>query len=336
MITAVAQTATAQQGTFPEPTYGGYPLAYCGVDPSTCGEAVATDWCRTMTYDFASEWAAMRLEKEDARTVRLDDGMVCRGNSCEAFAFITCDRESGEFRMPKLGAAGKATLLQSGRRGAFVTHAAVEGQAPDVPGCAERTSGVYWCKTAEEYQQCRTLMQSGQVHSCRAELSFDSQAARPVAAAAGDFRLRVESTAVVRVENGHRGAGRLHGDARIEVAFEQPTVSHVTWCDRRDGLLFRTTGPLGGTAETSDTAACDEPITVALGPDEDDLLVAYDLCNAFVAWGSELTHSMDAFVAGLFHLGSASPGFRAEFGSSSIVIAPYVAVEAPLTIDCRD
>ena len=65
------------------------------------------------------------------------------------------------------------------------------------------------------------------------------------------------------------------------------------------------------------------------------MLVAYDLCMTFAAWGNEIDHKIDVLVGALFHLGSASPSFRSQYKSDSTIIAPYLTVEAPVRIQCK-
>lgn len=337
MFTALAVTASpadAQVRTFNEPTYGGYAISYCGAASPSCGEAVATAWCRSQSYEFASEWAASS-GADDAVTVRIEDGNVCRGSQCDSFASITCNRRQAEFRMPRLGALGRATIIEPGRRGAVAAYEAVEFKTL-IPGCHQNEPGVYLCETTHEYQHCRTLMQHGQVFSCRAGLAFDGGFAIPIAPKPGEYDLALDSDLKIMVEHGNRGAGRAKGDARVEVTFRPPVTLDASWCLQRDRYIYYPTGPKGGIGEIDNTAACDAPIRATVAPHEDDVLVAWELCNAFAAWGSELEHTADLMVGALFTLGSASPAFADQYGGSSVIMAPYLTVRAPVTIECRE
>jgi hypothetical protein len=237
--------------------------------------------------------------------------------------------------MPRLGAAGLATVIAPSRRSAANTFEAVEVEVL-VPGCHQREPGVFLCETVHEYQHCRTLMKSGKVFSCRAGLAFDGGFATPIAAGQGDYTLEMDSSAHIRVEQGQRGEGKLRGEAEFEIAFALPALEKTSWCLQRDRYIYYPTGPKGGIGEIDDNADCDVPITGEIRPHEDDLLNAYDLCNSFSAWGSELDHTMDVIVAALFNIGSSSPRFLAEHGSSSTIMAPYLTVKAPVRIDCRE
>jgi hypothetical protein len=78
-------TANAQLRTFTAPTHGGYPIGYCGHDPMSCGEKVATAFCRAQDYEFASEWSA--LPGLDAtRSLRLPAGASRNHSGCRASA----------------------------------------------------------------------------------------------------------------------------------------------------------------------------------------------------------------------------------------------------------
>lgn len=333
-LAAVTSPATAQVRTFDGPSYGGYSISYCGVAADSCGEAVASAWCRSQSYEFASEWSAASGD-DGTVTVRLEDGNVCRGDQCDAFASITCNRRRAEFRMPRLGALGRATIIEPGLRAAAVAYETVEFTTL-IPGCHQREPGVYLCETAHEYQHCRTLMQQGQVFSCRAGLAFDGGFATPVQPKPGEFDLDVESDIQIRVERDTRGEGRVRGEARVAVSFRPPATLDSSWCLQRDRYLYFPTGPKGGIGEIDDTSACDTPIEATIVPHEDDVLVAHELCNSFAAWGSEIEHSTDVLVGALFTLGSNSPAFVDQYGSPTVIVAPYVTVKAPVSIDCRD
>jgi len=186
-----------------------------------------------------------------------------------------------------------------------------------------------------EYQHCRTLFAAGKLLGCRAGLAFDSAFAQPVAAPPDSYELELRSRASATVTRQRRGDGRVRGEADFRVAFTVPTEPALTeTCLQRDRYIYYPSGPQGGLSEIDDTAACDSPIEGKFMPHEDDLLRAYDLCEAHRAWGTEIEGSIELLVAGLYHL---SPRTAAEgvMGESRIV-APYVTIRAPLTISCKN
>ena len=334
VLGAWSPRSDAQVRTFAEPSYGGYDISFCGVSGDSCGEAVASSWCRSQSYEFASEWTVAG-GLADTVTVRLEDGQVCRGSSCEAFASITCSRRDRSFRMPKLGAHGRATVIEPERRSAAIVYEAVEVDS-EITGCHQVEPGIYECASVDEYQHCRTLMQRGEVFSCRAALAFNGGFATPVSPVPGEYSLDVESEIEIRVERGDRGAGRAKGDAQIVVDFRPPPMQDTSWCLERDRYLYFPTGPLGGTAQIGETADCGEPVSAVFAPHEDDMMMAYDLCESFAAWGSEIDHSIEVLVGALFTLGSNSRAFVDQYGGSTAVIAPYLSIKAPVEIECRD
>lgn len=327
-------SAGAEVRTFQDPTHGGFAVSYCGGNGTGCGEQVATSWCRSHGYEYAQEWAATSGDAT-TRTVSLDDGAFCNGAQCDAFGSITCGRESQPGQMPQLGALAMSTVISPSRRNAELSYDSVEFDVL-IPGCHQTDPGTFLCESVYEYQHCRTLMRSGRVFSCRAGLAFEGGFAEPVAAKPGDYVLSLESSAEVRVDAGVRGPGRIRGDVEFEIAFKQPKLEYAFWCLQRDRYVYETTGPSGGLADIDDIDDCDEPVKARFEPNEDDLLRAFDLCNAFDAWGNEIEDTIDVIVASLFHLDSANPRFRAEHGDAGIVIAPYLTVKAPMKIVCRD
>jgi hypothetical protein len=106
-------------------------------------------------------------------------------------------------------------------------------------------------------------------------------------------------------------------------------------CLRRSRMLYRSTGKEGGVPEIDEPADCDEPIEFSFEPHEDDVLRAFELCDSFSSWGEELRDSIEIVAAGLYEMRSTDPGFVARFGAETAVIAPFVTIEAPLTIDCH-
>ena len=85
-----------------------------------------------------------------------------------------------------------------------------------------------------------------------------------------------------------------------------------------------------------ETADCGRSIDGDFEPNEDDLLRAYDLCNAQDAWGDTIEQSIDLLVAGLFHVVDSNLADLAWLGPEDIdIVAPYVTVQAPMTVRCR-
>lgn len=337
VVSSVAAVpAAAQVQSFDRPQHQGFDVSYCGADSGSCGEPMATAWCLSVGYEHAQDWAARAGTDATSRAVRLDDGAVCEGAACESFAAITCGREAESFPMPALGAAAtNATVLSPSRR---QTELVLEAAQYTVlmPGCSQREAGVFVCKSELEYQHCRTLMISRMVDSCRADLAFDGGLARPRAATPESYELAVDSDAKVRVTLGDRGFGQIRGEAEVELVMQIPTEDESAWCLQRDRYVYFPTGPKGGLSEIGEPADCDEPIEFSFEAHEDDLFRAYDLCETFVAWGMEIEDSIDVLVAGLFEIRSGSPAFAAAHGANRAVIAPYVEIEAPLTIECRE
>ena len=332
-----ASAAGAQVRTFERPQLDGFDVSYCGATSGSCGERMAAAWCRAVGYEYASDWAARAGIDDTSRAVRLDDGAVCAGAACESFATITCGRKPETFTAPILGtAATNATVLAPNQR---TTQTALESAEYRVlmPGCSQQDPGVFVCDSMVEYQHCRTLMISRMVDSCRAGFAFEDSFAEPHPAAPGDYELEVDSDARVRIDQGVRGFGQIKGEVEVVLTIAPPLGGDDgAWCLQRDRYTFFTTGPMGGLSDLGEPGECDEPMEFSFEPNEDDLIRAYDLCESFVAWGMELTDSIDVIAAGLFQIRSASPTFAQKHGDARAVIAPWVQVRAPLKIDCRD
>jgi len=330
----LALPAAAQIQSFEGPRYQGFDVSYCGADVESCGERMASAWCRTRGFEHASGWAARAGVDAASRAMRLDDGAVCEGAACESFASITCGSQTQTFTMPVLGPSGRATVLSPNLRSTETALDVAEYRVL-IPGCSQVDPGVFSCESILEYQHCRTLMVSRMVHSCRAGLAFEAGFAEPRAAAAEDYDLVVNSKAKVRVKLGDRGFGQIRGNADIALTFQPPTDDDGAWCLQRDRYVFYPTGPMGGMSEIGESTDCDEPIELSFKPHGDDLLRAYDLCDSFAAWDSEIEDSIGILVAGLFQIRSANRDFIESYPSGGAVIAPFVLVDAPLTIDCR-
>jgi hypothetical protein len=234
-----------------------------------------------------------------------------------------------------LGPAGRATVLSPNLRSTEVSLDAAEYRVL-IPGCAPREPGVFYCESVHQYQHCRTLMFSHMVHSCRAELAFQSGFADPVAADADSYRLSVDSDARLRVQRGDRGLGTIRGAAEVVLQMDPPATIPGAICLLRDRYLYRATGPDGGMSEVDDSAGCDEPIEFRFAPHNDDLLRAHDICETFSAWGDEIMDSIDILAAALFHVRSNDPAFRTTHPGGTGVVASYVEIKAPLSIECRE
>jgi hypothetical protein len=178
-------------------------------------------------------------------------------------------------------------------------------------------------------------MISRMIYSCRAGLSLKEAFAEPRAAAPDEYEIEIDSNARVRVTLGVRGFGQVRGQAKVVLKIEPPIPGESAWCLQRDRYVFYPTGPMGGTSEIGESAECSEPIEFSFEPHQDDLIRAYDLCDTFAAWDSELEDSIEILAAGLFQIRSANPEFIARHPTGGAVIAPIVVVEAPLTVDCR-
>jgi hypothetical protein len=323
--------AYGQVRTFSNPAHDGLALSYCVAAGQVCGAKVATDWCHTQGFDNATDWSAAPGIDVTSTTVRLDDGWICRGAQCEAFASITCAMEAQTFRMPTLGPAGRMTVLSPSLRGVETAIEPTEYRVL-IPGCHQREPGVFLCETVHEYQHCRTLMGAGKVFGCRAGLAFDGGFAEPIAAGPDDYELDVRSNAEMVVTQGRRGEAKVRGDAQVEVTFAMLPVNAGDLCLQRDRYVYYPTGPMGGLSEIDDLDECDAPIAATIAPHEDDALQAYDMCDAFAAWGGEIEQPIELLVAALFHVAS-SAAFSEDAGTR--IVAPYLTVRAPMKVSCE-
>jgi hypothetical protein len=337
-LTGVVFPAGAQDHKFQDPRHEGFALSYCGAGGITCGEPVAARFCRSQGFQSVREWTVKPGLDFSSSTIRLDDGGICRGAHCDAFGSITCAAEGVQGRtlaLPNLGGQGRGTLITTDRRTTEAVVEAVEYQLL-IPGCDQREPGVFLCETALDFQHCRTLLGGGRVQTCRAGLAFDGGFADAEAAEPGTYELGLESTAEVVVEYGRRGEGRVRGEARYSVSFASPAQKNGMWCLQRDRYVYHLTGPKGGLATIDDTADCDVPVAGSFEPHEDHVLQAYDLCEAFGAWGDELEQPMELLVASLFTVGSANPAFVSANRGSTKIIASYLNLKAPMRVHCKD
>ena len=139
------------------------------------------------------------------------------------------------------------------------------------------------------------------------------------------------------VSRGRRGEGRLRGDADFSVNFALPVdLALGETCLQRDRYHYYPTGPQGGLSQIDETAECGQPVEGSIEPHEDDLLRAYDLCEGRSAWGSETDGSIELLVAGLYHLSARTPADGLGTPASTRIVAPYLTIRAPLSINCRD
>lgn len=252
-------------------------------------------------------------------------------SECAPGGGTACGDEARSFRIPAFGPHGRATVISPSRRGVEAQIVPLEYRVL-IPGCHQREAGVFLCETVHEYQHCRTLMRAGKIFACRAGLAFDGAFAEPVAAGPDAYSLEIESNVELTVRYGDRGAGEARGQARFEVEFNVPALGEDAMCLQRDRYVYYPTGPKGGLAEIDDMSDCGEPIEGVIVPHEDDVLQAYETCNAFAAWGSELEQPIELMVAALFHLGSAH---AAKGGAqASRIVASYVTVSAPMQVIC--
>jgi hypothetical protein len=188
-----------------------------------------------------------------------------------------------------------------------------------------------------EFQHCRTLFAAGKVLGCRAGLAFDGAFATPLAAAPESYELTLRSSASAAVDRGRRGQGRLRGEANFSLRFDVPTAGDAAEvCLQRDRYIYHPNGPSGGLSELGATESCERPIEASFKPHADDLLSAYDQCEARQAWGSEIEGVTEVLAAGLFYLAAPSRDGNDRGGETTNIVAPYVTIRAPLAIDCRD
>lgn len=86
--------ADVSKGTYTRdfwsPTFHGERLSYCYLDGTTCGKAVATQYCRLMGYGTLSHEA---IEHNVGLTHYLDSNSGCRGWKCDAFKLIQCTNQ---------------------------------------------------------------------------------------------------------------------------------------------------------------------------------------------------------------------------------------------------
>ena len=251
----------------------------------------------------------------------------------------SCSGDPRGFDAPVLGAAaGRSTVLSPNGSPPLITIEGGDQVSAPIPGCTQTSPGALECETIHEYQHCRTLMISSMVDTCRIEVAFSSGYIEPRVAEPGTYELSVESSARVLINRKERGFGQMRGNASVTLKLDPPAEMappSPAWCLQRDRFLYYPTGPKGGLSEIEDTEPCDVPLTFNFKAHEDDLIRAWDLCDNFAAWDSELEDTIEILAAGIFHVRSTAPDFVERYPEGA-TIARFVNVTAPLTIDCRD
>ena len=330
LAASVTPEVQAEARTFRNPAFEGYRLDYCKGAGSECGERVATEWCVTEGYEYASDWGIDRNIGALQPTIRVDNSDVCHGDQCDGFSEITCGREGRAFTMPSLGGDTRGTVFTPDRRQTAPAVTREEVQLV-VPGCSQFEPGVLLCQSEPEYQYCRTLLQDGYVLGCRAALALDDVIGDLREVTSDDYDLSLRARASVIVEQGSRGEGRIRGETAYSIIFALPEYPDGTEsCLQRDRYEYHQTGPNGGTAEIFDADDCSEPVEGHFAPHEDDLLHAYDLCEGRRAWGARLETTTDLVVAAIFHFAAATASSAKADVAASRSVAPYLAIGAPV------
>jgi len=332
----VVPSAQAEVRTFRNPVLEGYRLSYCKSSGSECGERVATEWCVTQGFEYASDWALERDIGAFQPTISVDNNRVCHGDQCDGFSAITCGREERVFRVPTLGGNTRGTVFTPDQRQAAsaVTRTEIEIV---VPGCSQFEPGVLLCYTVPEYQYCRSLLQDGFVLGCRVQIGLDNAVSDLREATAGSYELSLRARASVTINQGSRGDGRVKGETRYRVKFAIPEHTEtMEACLQRDRYEYHQTGPSGGSSKIYEAADCDEPLEGSFSPHEDEILHAYDLCERHRAWGTKIEATTDLIVAGIFHFSAVSVSTDNNGAGGSRTVAPYMAIGAPLEVICRD
>jgi hypothetical protein len=331
LATGLVSEVQAEARTFHSPLFEGYRLDYCKATGRACGERVATEWCVAQGYEYASDWGIADNIGDILPTISFDTGAVCRDGQCDGFSEITCGREGEAFSLPSLGGDTRATVFTPDRRHAASAVTREEVKLT-VPGCSQIRPSVLDCHSEPEYQYCRTLLQDGYVLGCRVAIAIDSVLGDSQEAPTSDYELSLRPRASITVEHGSRGEGQVRGEIRYSVEFTQlPTAIGDGECQQRDRYEFYQTGPDGGSSEIFAAEDCADPMEGRFSPHDDDLLLAYDLCEGRRAWGDSIEMTSDVIVAAIFHSSAAANG-STETG----LVSPYITVEAPVEIRCND
>jgi len=81
--------AMAETRSFEDPMLGRYRLAYCRFQNADCGIMPALLYCQRMGYTMAQSYRGAR---DIEASTRIGDRDVCRGEACDGFAEIVCER----------------------------------------------------------------------------------------------------------------------------------------------------------------------------------------------------------------------------------------------------
>ncbi len=326
--------ARAVDQTFQKPVYQGYRLDYCNASGGDCGERIATAWCVVQGFEHASDWGIDRDIGASQPTISLDNRDVCDHQQCDGFTEITCGSEESVLRMRDTWGLTRSTVFSAD--GEQVVRAVTSPEAQQVSlDCSQLDPGVLLCQSAPGYQHCRTLLEAGQVLGCRAALGIDGPVAGLHEASAGNYELLLRAKASVTVNRRRSGEGRIRGETRYRVTFAIPERTDIAeTCLQRDRYEYHQTGPNGGTSEIFEAADCDDPIEGRFSPHEDDLQYAYGLCEGHRAWGSRIEATTDLVVAGIFHFTEITA--TADAAAASRSVTPYLAIRAPLQVNCSE
>ena len=333
-VTTASTIATAEERTFHNPSAEGYRLDYCSTTGRDCGERIATEWCATRGFEYATDWTVDSNIGDLQPTLRIDSLTVCRDRQCDGFSAITCGREVERFNVPNLGTYTRSTVFTpDGRRAAPMV--ASNEVTLVVPGCTQFEPGVLLCETLENYDHCRGLLQEGYGLRCLAALDLDAAVPTLEEAQPGSFDLSLSGRASVTVRHGYRGQGEIRSTIRYRANFEIPGHGQgLENCVQRDQYEYHQTGSEAGRASISPTDNCDKPLEGRISPNDDDLLYAYDLCEVERAWGGEVENSSDLIVASIFHFSAATASAERGDASESRTVAPYLSIRAPVAITC--
>ena len=333
---SIIPEARAENRTFQNPVYQGYRLDYCRASGRECGERVATAWCVIQGFEFASDWGIDRDIGALQPTIRLDNRDVCAREQCDGFAAIACGGEESVLRMLDTWGLTRSTVFTADRQ--QVVRAVTSPEAQQVAlDCSQLEPGVLLCQSAPGYQHCRTLLEAGQVLGCRAALGIDGAVVGLHEATSGSYELSLRARASVTVKRRHSDDGRIRGETRYRVTFAIPERTDIAeTCLQRDRYEYHQTGPKGGSSEIYETDDCDEPIEGRFSPHEDDLRYAYGLCEGRRAWGTRIDATTDLIVAGIFHLTEVTASAAAAGAAASRSVTPYLAIRAPLQVNCTE
>ncbi|MGI9259723.1 MAG: hypothetical protein ACR2QQ_12890 [Gammaproteobacteria bacterium] len=330
----VSTNAAAEERTFHNPSAEGYRVDFCSTSGRNCGERIATEWCVTRGFEYASAWEVDSNIGDLQPTFRMDSQTVCRDRQCDGFTEITCGREIEQFSVPDLGIYTRSTVFTPDGRQAAPTVATNEVTLV-VPGCTQYEPGELLCQTLDNYDHCRGLLQEGYGLRCHAALNLDESVPNLEEAQSGSFDLSLRGRPTVTVSQGLRGEGKIRGTARYRVDLEIPDHDEgLESCVQRDHYEYHQTGPDAGVSAISPADDCRESLEGRFSPNEDDLLYAYDVCEVERAWGREVESTSDLIVASVFHFSAATASADDRAPNKSRTVAPYLSISAPIEIVC--